>query len=428
LLIADSKGKIFSVPYLEAAAMKGGSFFRLNPGDLIKLPFGSELFILPQRLPVGYDRLNNKFVVFGHNPFSEKEERCFGVAAFISPGFTVTHNSAYKEIGSPTLLPLFSYAAVCFYKGEFYVAGIRVDRELRQDFRSVAPGEIADNVTRFKKLLIHNRLLHHLERCGLIYNCPAAKNFFLQRYEAPLPTSPMCNADCIGCISYQPGKRCSITQPRIRFVPTPEEIAEVALFHIENVKDPVVSFGQGCEGEPLLVADTIEKAIRLIRKKTLKGMININTNASKPKTIARLFDAGLNSIRVSLNSVQENYYSRYYRPRGYGFKDVKESIKTAKRKGGYVSINYLVFPGFTDSGPEFNAFKAFVARYNIDMVQFRNLNIDPLYYRKCLKFTVDAGRLIGVRSIIASTKQEFPGLLTGYFNPSKARIRRKNKY
>ena len=35
-----------------------------------------------------------------------------------------------------------------------------------------------------------NRLFRHLETCALTYGCPAAKNLFLCRYEAPLPTSP----------------------------------------------------------------------------------------------------------------------------------------------------------------------------------------------------------------------------------------------
>jgi len=63
----------------------------------------------------------------------------------------------------------------------------------------------------------------------------------------------------------------------------------VALFHIGNVKDAVVSFGQGCEGEPLLSGEAIEGAIRIVRQKTSRGVINLNTNASKPDTIKRLF-------------------------------------------------------------------------------------------------------------------------------------------
>jgi hypothetical protein len=44
----------------------------------------------------------------------------------------------------------------------------------------------------------------------------------------------------------------------------------------------VVSFGQGCEGDPLMAARVIGPAIRLIREQTLDGTINMNTNASLP--------------------------------------------------------------------------------------------------------------------------------------------------
>jgi MoaA/NifB/PqqE/SkfB family radical SAM enzyme len=147
------------------------------------------------------------------------------------------------------------------------------------------------NIKKFKKMFPGNRLVSHLETCACVNGCPAAKNFFLVRYEAPLPVSPSCNCQCSGCISFQPGKKLPVTQPRIRFVPSPEEIAEVALFHIEHVADPVVSFGQGCEGEPLLEADTIEKAVRMIRAKTGKGMINMNTNGSRTSAVKRLCSA-----------------------------------------------------------------------------------------------------------------------------------------
>jgi len=309
LLISDKKGKIYSVPGLEPAGMKAGNFFRLRRQDLIKLPSGSRLFMLPQRLPVGFDSTSNRFLSLDCNPLFRKKQSCFAVAAFVCPGYTVTYNSAYAQINKPKTLPLFAYAVAAFYKGEFYAAALRVDRELRQDSRFVDMAMVKKNRLKIRKIFPGNRLLAHLENCALVNYCPAAINFFLSRYEAPLPISPGCNADCLGCISYQPQKRCPVTQPRITFVPSPQEISDLALFHIKNVKDPVVSFGQGCEGEPLLEACVIEKAVKLIRKKTSKGIININTNASLPKAVARLFAVGMDSMRVSLNSVRVKYYN-----------------------------------------------------------------------------------------------------------------------
>jgi len=424
LVVADKHGKIYAIDYLQATGMKSGTFFKLAKKDLIELPFGSELFIMPQRLAVGYDYKSKGFVAIDRNPYSKKEEPCFAVSAFISPGYTITYNASYIESSNAKILPLFSYSAVCFYRDKFYVSAIRVDRSTRQDLRFMSIPRIKTGINKVRKLFSKNRLFTHLERCALCYNCPAAKNLFLKRHEAPLPTSPSCNSRCIGCISHQPDKRCAVTQPRIKFIPSSEEISQVALFHIGNVKDAVVSFGQGCEGEPLLAGEAIEEAIKQIRIETARGVINLNTNASKPEVVKRLFAAGLSSIRVSINSAQEKYYNRYYKPQGYKFSDVLKSIKIAKDAGGFVSLNYLVMPGFTDSEDEVREFKRLLRKCKLDMVQLRNLNIDPLYYFRELKISPDVAVLCGIKELISDLKKEFPSLMLGYFNPSRGRVSR----
>jgi pyruvate-formate lyase-activating enzyme len=424
LLIADARNKIYDVPFLEATGMKAGEHFRLDPSCLVKLPRDSELFMLPCRTPVGYDPEEDRYVRLSSNPFNKTDEPCSAVAAFLSPGYTSVFSASYKERKDAGLLPLFSYAAVAFYKGDFYAAGIKVDAERRQQLKGMDISLVKKNVQTFRGVFPKNRLVRHLETCALVYGCPAAKNFFLKRYEGPLPTSPICNATCIGCISYQGGKSCSVSQSRITFVPTPEEIAEVAIFHIKEVADPVVSFGQGCEGEPLMVGDVLEKAVKLIRHSTSKGVINLNTNASKPDVVKRLFDAGLDSIRVSMNSVREKFYMVYYRPKGYSFKDVISSIKIAKKAGGFVSINYLAMPGFTDSRLEADAFLKFIGKTDVDMVQWRNLNYDPVAYFRKMKIKVAREDMIGMDTLVMLVEDEYPGIMKGYFNPSKGRIRR----
>ncbi len=129
-------------------------------------------------------------------------------------------------------------------------------------------------------------------------------------------------------------------------------------------------------------------------------------------------------MRVSINSAQEKYYNRYYRPRGYKFSDIMKSIKIAKGMGGFVSLNYLVMPGFTDSEEEFTCFKKLLRVNKIDMVQLRNLNIDPVYYFKEIKISPDPAKLRGIREVISTLKKQFPHLMLGYFNPSTRRISR----
>jgi len=418
LLVSDKSGKIFDIPELEAAGMKAGCFFRPGGEEFIKMPDASRLFMLPKRMPVGYDRDSGKFKAL---------ENYFAVAAFIAPAYTGAYSAAYTEFPfserdgysvpvrrtgiGPDILPLYCYTLAGFYKGGIYVTAIRVDKSSRHDPKFIKIDSVRKNAIKIKKLFPANRLIRHLEDCAMIHGCPGAQNFFLSREECPLPVSPNCNANCAGCISLE-------TQPRIKFTPSPEEVAELALFHIKYVKNTVLSFGQGCEGEPLLEAKLIEKSIRLIRGRTDKGTININTNASRPKAIARLFDTGLDSIRVSMNSVRKEYYKRYYKPAGYDFQDVLKSIKTAKQKKGFVSINYLTMPGFTDSEEESGALKKFIETYRIDMIQWRNLNFDPLHYFKVIKYPGEPSKMVGVRQLIISLKKSFPSLKMGYYNPS----------
>ena len=345
------------------------------------------------------------------------------MAAFNSPGYIATLISAFREDRDADLLPLFSYGAAGWYKGRFRSAVMRVDWERRQDLRLMPDEGVLAGIELMQRLLPDNRLRAHLENCALQYGCPAGKNFFLGRYEAPLPTARQCNARCLGCLSLQTGQDIHISQERIAFTPTPHEIAQVALTHIARVPKGVVSFGQGCEGDPLLAADVIAPAIEAIRARTRRGTINLNTNASRPATLAKLFSAGLDSVRVSLNSVRKTCYEAYFRPRDYTFQNVIESIDLALANGRFVSVNYLNCPGFTDSPEEVEALTAFVARHTVHLIQWRNLNFDPVRYWGAMAKVSTLGTPIGMRTLLNRLRTVFPALKHGYFNPPKEKWR-----
>ena len=201
-------------------------------------------------------------------------------------------------------------------------------------------------------------------------------------------------------------------------MPTEKEIEEYVVPHLQKAANPIASFGQGCEGEPLLRARLIEESIKRIRLRTRRGVININTNASKPKAIEQLCIAGLNSMRVSLNSAQADFYTAYYRPKNYSFDDVCESIAIAKKHKVWVSLNYLVFPGFTDHPGEVAALKKLLKKYKIDMIQTRNLNIDPQWLISKLGLSKLQGKPIGMVSWVDEMKKYFPDVKLGYFNPT----------
>src|SRR5262249_44403269 len=153
------------------------------------------------------------------------------------------------------------------------------------------------------------------------------------------------------------------------------------------------------------------EATRRLKSAASRGTVNFNSNGSFPERIRLLCDAGMDSMRFSMNSVQEELYNRYYRPVNYRFADVVESVKLAKERGLFTMINYLVSPGVTDSPAEVDALLGFLAETGVDMLQLRNLSIDPDFYNQQMGVT---GRGIGMYRLLERIKQEFPRVQFGY--------------
>lgn len=415
-LVANSGGEIFELDGYAAVGMAGKDLVPLKKGNTVNLPHGSELMFLPERQPILYNLQQKIYEVVSENPF-EPGTPLFPVATFNSPGFVNAYVPAYEESFDARNLPLFSYAAVGWHGEGFRSAVFQVDKEPRQDLRRMPMEKVSRGVRTVQKKLSRNRLVRHLEKCALTYGCPAAKNFFIGRYEAPLPSSSRCNARCLGCLSLQTDKTVSHCQDRISFIPSAEEIADIAVMHLGKVKNGVVSFGQGCEGDPLLAAEVIGPAIELIRQETAHGTINMNTNGSLPGVLGALFDAGLDSVRVSLNSFRQSCYDAYFRPKGYGFSDVLESIAIGIDKGRHVAINYLNMAGFTDTPEEKAALMQFLEANPINQIQWRNLNFDPIRYWQTMNRVEIIGAPEGMKLLVKQVKARFPLIRHGYFNP-----------
>ncbi len=416
LLFADPEGRIYDHPYLLALGLSGQDVVLPAKEEFIPLPVGSALYVLPERYPVGLDPYKGQPEVLYENPFRPGEP-VYAVAAYLAPAHTQTFLVPYQEARRDLApLPLFSYACVGWTQGRFWATAFRSDFDHRQEVRFFDEGKIEKAAQQRLKEFPSNRLVRHLvENCVRRYRCPAARNFVLKRWEAPIPTSPACNARCLGCLSAQDETGPHIAQERLDFVPTPEEIAEAMVPHLKQARRAVVSFGQGCEGEPLLQGQVLAQAISLMRKATSCGTINLNTNASLPDTVERLRQAGLDSMRVSLASARERYYQAYFRPKGYGLAEVKESIVRMKRQGGFVSLNLFVFPGLTDEEEECAALEEVVA-LGVDFIQLRNHAIDPLWYLRKLAFQ-PTQRVLGVKGLVRRLAKRFPRLRFGYFNP-----------
>lgn len=383
--------------------------------DWIPLPDGGNLYELPGRRGIGID------VQTGEMRLCEKG---WAVAAFIPPAHTGLFMAAYETAADAPTLPLFCYTAAGWKDGQFFVTAVRIEQDIRQECSGFNDAKVQTGVAELLKAYPQNRLVKHLaENCALTYTCPAARNYFMGRWECPVPSSPACNANCIGCISFQPQEETiTATQDRLTFKPTAEEIIEFTVPHLESAPYPLISFGQGCEGEPLLMWETIRESIIEIRKHTSKGSININTNGSKPDAVDALCKAGLNSIRVSTNSAQKHIYERYYRPNNYQFEDIVESLKVMREHGGWSSINYFVFPGMTDSIAEYEALRKLIKETGLSMIQWRNFNIDPDWYLGKIGIT-ETQECLGVKQLMELIREEFPELKFGYYNPPIERIK-----
>ena len=416
LILSDPEGNIFDHPSLKLSGRSGTRFLLPHPSELVPLPKGSQLFTLPGRIPIGWDEEKRSFVSSKKVRLGEKEVECTSVAAFLPPGYIRTLLPATKLGPKAPTLPLWAYSAVGWKDGKFLATGLFIDPNPHWDPKYFGNDSLLKRkVHTFLSKSLRNRLFRQLSRCALEYHCFAAKNVFFRRWECPLPTSPSCNADCLGCISLQPSECCPASQERIHFVPTVEEVLGVALPHLKEAKDAIVSFGQGCEGEPLMQWRLLERSIRELRERTDRGTINLNTNGSFPDRVAKLCDAGLDSVRVTLNSPHLKFYKRYHRPRGYSFGEVVDSLVQAKEKGVYTSINLLVFPGFTDREEEVEGLIKLIRKTDLDLIQMRNLNIDPDLYLK----TMGRGEGMGISKMVNILKKEFPSLQFGYFNPTK---------
>jgi molybdenum cofactor biosynthesis enzyme MoaA len=199
--------------------------------------------------------------------------------------------------------------------------------------------------------------------------------------------------------------------------PSGEEMGAIGLHHLLNAPGrTMVSFGQGCEGEPLTRWKAIAEAIRYMRKHTDKGSIHINTNASLTKGLEALYDEGLDSIRVSLNSAVKDLYEAYYKPVKYGWEDVEASIALSRERGAYIALNLLLFPGVTDREGEVKALERLVKKYRVDQVQTRSLCIDPIQYLEIARDKGAGGEPVGVRELLRRLKAARPGLVIGNFS------------
>ena len=414
MLYADNEGNIYDHPYYRMAGFSGDAPAQIEREDLVPLPEFSKLFFIPDCPPVGLDPDTGEYVVVGEAETEGGTQACFGVAAFPEPGLVRTHLPALDYGPKDYNLPMWAYTAVGFRDDKYWAAGFVVERNPRWDPRNYDDDELMPAIDAYREKNPGGPLTEHLVQCATVNHCFAAKNLFLGRWEAPLPVSRACNASCLGCLSFQPDHLCEESHERLSVRPSKEEIVDLAVTHLNRAPKTIVSFGQGCEGEPLTEYRLIAESVKEIRKRTGEGTINLNTNGSWPGRVRQVAEAGLDSIRISLNSPREPFYNAYYRPKNYAFGDVVRSIGLAREKGLYTMVNYLVFPGISDQEEEIEAMAGLVEKTGLNFLHLKNLCIDPSFYLH--EMPKSDSPPLGMKRMAEMLKHACPELELGYFN------------
>jgi pyruvate-formate lyase-activating enzyme len=406
LVYADLEGNVYDHPELAGLGRGGDILTEVMEEEWIPLPEGATMVSLPHTRAIGMNADTGEMISLG--------DEFTAVGALLPQGYTRLYLPAYVKTDKTMNFPLFGYTAVVWKEDGFYVAAEQSDDAHRWNPDNCDLTELELQVKRLTTQYPENRLFEHLSHCALGYECLTASNTFLGRWEGAVPVSMMCNASCFGCISEQPeGSGFISPQTRMTFKPTVQEIVEIMLEHLKH-DDSIISFGQGCEGEPSTQAVMIIDAIKQVRQTNKMGYININTNAGLTDHIRGIVDAGLDLMRVSTISAVDEHYNAYYKPRAYTLNNVEKSLRYATDKGVFTSINYLIFPGVTDREEELEAMIGFAQRTGLRLIQLRNLNIDPERYLEIIPKA--KGELLGMKQAIEILKTELPDVVLGSFS------------
>ena len=412
LLVANDKGEFFDHPDLLMAGQSWDEVILTQQEDTVLAPESLQVVFLPGHLPVGIDPATKKQVTVTSFFAQGRTFTPHAVAAITPTGYMRHLLPAMKKTSKAPTLPLRSYCALGISGSHLRLCASHIDSNTHWDPARFQRPDMTDLIKRLQKRFPGNQVLKQLARCATEYFCCTAKNIFLGTFEGALPISPRCNARCLGCISEQSGEVES-PQHRLLAPPIVDDIVQIAVFHLQRAKPAMVSFGQGCEGEPLTQGDLLIRAISAIRSQTNKGTIHLNTNGSKPELVHDLSEAGLQSVRVSIFSAREKPFQQYHRA-SYDLQTVEEFCRNASEHGIRVSLNLLTFPGFTDRAQELDALVEFIHRTGSDMVQIRNLDLDPANILK--NITPANGPILGLKKFLKTLRHQIPNLDVGSFN------------
>ena len=387
---SDRSGRLVVASDYAAAFFDGVTTRTLT--DAVRLPSDAEVVPLSGNAAVGVDRAGRTQALGGAR---------WAVGAVAPAGLLRTGLPACAADGATPVAPR-PYAAVgAGDDGELVVAAIPVDADAPAP---PAVGDLSDRITAALRERPSNRLLRQLARCAREYRCRAAANAFASRDDCALPVGAAANEQSLEGVSLRDLADAAPTDVAA-FKPSSDEIAEVAISHLER-GGTMGTFGRACEGEPLLAVRAIEGAAVAIRGGTSRGTLHLETNGSDPTAMRRLADAGLDSMAIRLVSARADTYEAIHRPSGYRFADVRAGI--AAGSAAALSLHVLVLPGLFDREAELEAFAALAGELpRASAVVLSDLAVDP---SRASRIAPRGGPPMGVAQAVAALRERFPGL------------------
>ena len=239
-LYSDRNGRIWEDKHLAFLGRSGQQWVEAEEEDLITLPAGCSLVMVPGHYPVGID-IDDKVNCREKTP---QGVPAVALACLLPQGFTRTLLPATVAPRGAAEIPILGYTAVAGMKNKVMAAAIPTDEHRKWHPERYNTPDLEQMVESRLGQFPRNRILRQLAHCSLHYSCFTAQNIFYRRWEGGIPTTSRCNARCLGCISRG---HTSVPSPqeRLGFRPTAEEDCRGGLLPPGNGSEAIISFGQG---------------------------------------------------------------------------------------------------------------------------------------------------------------------------------------
>lgn len=403
LVYANKRGQIFDHTELYMAARSAGFNFVPYEIELVELPKEANLYLMQNTVPVAYNQDTTNMEDFPGGA---------AVAAILPQPYLRLFLPAYTCAEGEQLPPM-AYTAIGWLEEKFVTPALQMDklRPVNVNSTETALAKAAEAKEKFPK----NKLIPFLEECISQNACSMAADIFTGGYECAIPVSMAhCTEPVIPSAALATG--CSGLR-KLNFTPSSRDIIEVAMFYADQTKKPLITFGSACEGDPVMVAETVAKAIKVIKKNRPDATVSYIGCAGFPDKMKMLYEAGLDSVRLTVNSVNPSTYERFYRPKGFTFDGIYKSIELAHRAGVFVSLGLETLPGLNDRESETQALMDFIEAFKIDLIQMSNLDGDPNAIFQLYNFKFE--EIHGIKNMLKLLKKRFKSLKFGYYNRNK---------